>query len=90
MILLLYLNVVVISKDFNLIFYLFIYLFFQNYPLSQYYRDHQFWGVSKTRGRGRGLGRGLSFFLKNAVLGLRLGLGLTLTVTLKRHSLEKR
>ena len=44
--------------------YLFIYLFFQNYPLSQYYRDHQFWGVSKTRGRGRGrgLGRGISFF----------------------------
>ena len=51
--------------------------------LSQYYRDHKFWGVIKTRGRGRGrgLGRGLSFFLKNAVLGLRLGLGLTLTVS---------
>ena len=56
MVLLLYLSVVAISKNFNLIIYLFIYLFFQNYPLSQYYRDHQFWGVSKTRGRG------LSFF----------------------------
>ena len=66
MVLLLYLNVVAISKDFNLIIYLFIYLFIylicQNHPLSQYYRDHQLWGVSKTRGRGRGLGRGLSFF----------------------------
>ena len=45
-----------------LFIYLFIYLICQNHPLSQYYRDHQLWGVSKTRGRGRGLGRGLSFF----------------------------
>ena len=72
MILLLYLNVVVISKDFNLIFYLFIYFFFQNYPLSQYYRDHQFWGVSKTRGRGRGLGRGLSFFFKECCFRIKV------------------
>ena len=28
--------------------------FFQNYPLNQYYGDHQFWGVSKARGRCRG------------------------------------
>ena len=42
------------------------------------------WGVSKTGGRSRGV----SFFLENAVLGLRLGLGLvaTLTLTLKQYS----
>ena len=49
-------------------------LFFQNYPLSQYYRDHQFWGVSKTRGRGRGrgLGRGLSFFKKECCFRVKV------------------
>ena len=35
----LYLNVVTISKDFILSDFL---IFFQNYPLNQYYRDHQF------------------------------------------------
>ena len=38
MILPLYLNVLTISKDFNLIFN----IFFQNYRLNQYYRNHQF------------------------------------------------
>ena len=56
MILLLYLNIVAFLKDFNLIFY---YFFFQNFPLSQYCRDHQFWGVSKTRG---GAGTWVGFF----------------------------
>ena len=35
----LYLNVVTISKDFILSDFL---IFFQNYPLNQYYRDHQY------------------------------------------------
>ena len=90
MILLLYLNVVVISKDFNLIFYLFIYFFFQNYPLSQYYRDHQFWGVSKTRGRGRGLGRGLSFFFKECCFRVKVRVRLDTNRNPKTASFRKK
>ena len=45
MILPLYLNVVTISKDFNLIFF----IFFQNYSLNQYYRDHQFCHFSTAK-----------------------------------------
>ena len=44
MILPLYLNVVTILKDFNLTF-----LFFQNCPLSQYCRDHQFCHFSTAK-----------------------------------------
>ena len=41
----LYVNVVTISKDFNLIFQYFV----QNYPLNQYYRDHQFCHFSTAK-----------------------------------------
>ena len=45
MILPLYLNVLTISKDFNLIFN----IFFQNYRLNQYYRNHQFCHFSTAK-----------------------------------------
>ena len=45
MILSLYLNVLTISKDFNLIFN----IFFQNYRLNQYYRNHQFCHFSTAK-----------------------------------------
>ena len=45
MILPFYLNVVTISKDFNLIFL----IFFQNYPLNQHFRDHQFCHFSTAK-----------------------------------------
>ena len=41
-----YLNVGTISKDFNLFFF---FIFFQNYPVNQHYRDHQFCHFSTAK-----------------------------------------